>query len=99
MQFGLGRSSWARTHPGLARTLTELSPLVVALEASGLDWTHSNQAMYALSGVEWFQRRPTRGPLAGGTLLLVGCAFAFVATGRGRRSPEAPAAPDDGLTG
>jgi hypothetical protein len=88
-QAGLGRRSWAQEHPGLARVLIEVSPLVIATEASGLDWTHAQPDMYALAGVEWFQRRPYRGPLAGTALLLVGCVFAFVASRRGRPHPRA----------
>lgn len=85
VQGGLGRESWASEHPRLARVLLEASPLVVATECAGLDWTHSQPSMYALSGVEWFPRRPHRGPLAGPAWLLVGCVFAVVASRRARR--------------
>ena len=83
VQAGLGRRSWAADHPGVARALVEVSPLVIATESCGLEWTHAQPQMYSLAGVEWFQRRPYRGPLAGTTLLLVGCVSALVASRRG----------------
>ena len=77
--FGGGGEPWARSHPGLARGLLELSPLVVAYDCAGLDWTHGHGGMYELSGVEWFGRRASRGILAGPLSLLVGCAFVVLA--------------------
>lgn len=85
VQGGLGERSWAEAHPGLARSLVELSPLVLVTECAGLDWTHAQPEMYALSGVEWFQRRSYRGPLAAPVVLLVGCTLATTASRRRRR--------------
>ena len=78
VQWGLGgedSGSWAARYPGLARVLLELSPLVLAYDCAGLDWTHAQPEMYRLSGVEWFVRRPWRGILAGPLSIVVGCAF------------------------
>lgn len=74
VQGGLSRGeSWGASHPRLARALVEASPLVLVLECAGLDWTHAQPDVYRLSGVEWFPRRPYRGPLAGPVVLVLGC--------------------------
>ena len=75
---GAGAASWAGSHPGLARGLLELSPLVWAYDCAGLDWTRTQPEMYRLSGVEWFVRRPWRGSLAGPLSVVVGCALLFL---------------------
>jgi len=90
VQGGLsdGGTSWARTHPRLAARLLDLSPLVLATDCAGRDWTRAHPDVYAISGVEWFPRRPYRAPLAGSTVLLVGCASALLAGRcRGRAVP------------
>lgn len=76
VQGGLSRgASWGARHPRLARALVEASPVVLVLECAGLDWTHAQPDVYRLSGVEWFLRRPYRGPLAGTAVLVLGCAL------------------------
>ena len=88
VQGGLSRGgSWGAHSPGLARSLLELSPLVLVLECAGLDWTHAHPDVYRLSGIEWFPRRPHRGPLAGPAVLVLGC---LVGSVLGRRSRPAP---------
>jgi hypothetical protein len=79
--FGLlaGGSELARAHPEAARRLLDLSPLVLVLESAGRDWTHAQPELYARSGVEWVQRRPYPGNLAGPAVLVVGCALAWLA--------------------
>jgi len=72
--------SWARTHPGLAALFLELSPLVWAYDCAGLDWTHAQEDMYRLSGVEWFGRRAWRGTLAGPFSIVVGCTLFLLAS-------------------
>lgn len=69
-------SELARSRPALAARLLDLSPLVLAFDCAGHDWTHAQPELYALAGVEWFQRRPYRGELAGPALLMVGCLLA-----------------------
>jgi len=68
------------------RAALELSPLVLVLESSGIDWTHSQPTMYTHSGVEWIPRRSYRGPLAASTLLLVGSLLALSSTRRRGRT-------------
>ncbi len=72
--FGLGEPEavLARQHPGLAALFLDLSPLVLVFDCGGYDWLHANDAVYARSGVEWIQRRPWPGHLAGPVLLLAG---------------------------
>ncbi len=79
--FGVlvGGAELAPRHPGAARWLVELSPLVLVQECAGRDWTHAQPEFYARSGVEWFQRRPYAGNLAGPVVLVVGCALAWLA--------------------
>jgi hypothetical protein len=79
--FGLlaGGAELARTHPGAAARLLDLSPLVLVFDCAGWDWTHAQPEVYARAGVEWFQRRPYRGNLAGPAVLVVGCALAWLA--------------------
>jgi hypothetical protein len=77
-----------RAHPRLARALLDVSPLVFATECAGLDWVHAHPDMYVYSGVEWFQRRPWRGPLAAPAWLVVGCVLAQAAALRSRASPK-----------
>ncbi len=74
-----GAPPWAESHPKAAALLLDLSPLVLATDCAGFDWVHAHPDMYALSGVEWFQRQPWRGPLAGPAVLVVGCVLAQVA--------------------
>jgi hypothetical protein len=77
-----------RAHPRLARALLDVSPLVFATECAGLDWVHAHPDVYAHSGIEWFQRRPWRGPLAAPAWLVVGCVLAQAAALRSRASPK-----------
>lgn len=79
--FGLlaGGAELAPRHPSAARWLLELSPLVLVQECAGRDWTHAHPELYARAGVEWFQRRPYAGNLAGPVVLVVGCALAWLA--------------------
>ena len=91
VQGGLAEedASWGREHPRLAALLIDLSPLVLAFECAGWDWTHAHPEVYARSGVEWFPRRPYDGSLAGPAVLLVGCSFATLAARRVRRRRSA----------
>ena len=94
VQWGLGgdeAGSWAARYPGLARVFLEASPLVLAYDCAGVDWTHGQADMYRLSGVEWFVRRPWRGILAGPLSIVVGCALLL----HSRRIP-APVPPSSG---
>ena len=86
--FGLtaGGAELARAHPVAAGRLLDVSPLVLAFECAGRDWTHAQPEVYARAGVEWFQRRPWPGNLAGPAVLVVGCALAWLA-----RAPRAAA--------
>jgi hypothetical protein len=79
--FGLlaGGDELARTRPGAAARLLDLSPLVLVFDCAGVDWTHAQPEVYARAGVEWLQRRPYRGILAGPAVLVVGCILAVVA--------------------
>ena len=88
--FGLaaGGAELARRHPAAAARLVDLSPLVLVFDSAGWDWTHAQPEVYARSGVEWFQRRPYRGSLAGPGALVVGCALAWLARAP-RRSERA----------
>ncbi|MSR61469.1 MAG: hypothetical protein EXS08_03330 [Planctomycetes bacterium] len=87
--FGVlaGGAELARRHPHAAARLFELSPLVLVFDCAGLDWGHAQPEIYARSGVEWFQRRPYPGNLAGPTVLVVGCALAWLASRRGAAVP------------
>jgi hypothetical protein len=78
--FGLvaGGSELAKSHPALAARLLDLSPLVLVFDCAGLDWTHAQGEVYARAGVEWFQRRPYPGNLAGPAVLVVGCTLALL---------------------
>lgn len=73
-----GGAELARAHPASACRLLELSPLVLVFDCAGWDWTHAQPEVYARSGVEWFQRQPYRGNLAGPAVLVVGCALAWL---------------------
>lgn len=70
-----------------ARVALELSPVVLVLESAGWDVTHAHPSIYHLSGVEWLERRPYRGMLAGPAALVVGCALAGLLGRRSRRQP------------
>lgn len=87
--FGLlaGGAELARRNPHAAARLFDLSPLVLVLDCAGLDWAHAQPEVYAHSGVEWFQRRPSPGSLAGPAVLVVGCALAWLASRRGAPVP------------
>ncbi len=74
-----GGAELARIHPAAAGWLLDLSPLVLVFDCAGWDWTHAQPEVYARSGVEWFQRHPYRGNLAGPAVLVVGCALARLA--------------------
>lgn len=80
----------------VAGLLLDVDPLVVVLECAGVDWTHRQELVYRRAGVEWVERRPWRGVLAPGVLLVVGWTLASVAVRRRRVSgaagfPENPA--------
>ena len=79
-------ASLARAHPGLAGVLFDLSPLTLVFDCAGWDWAHANREVYARAGVEWFQRRPYPGILAGPGVLVVGCTLSWFASwpNRGR---------------
>ena len=79
---GAEQAGWGRRHPRVARALLEVSPLVLAFESAGVDWTHAHPVVYARSGVEWVPRRPYRGILAGPVVLLVGSLTALLADRR-----------------
>jgi hypothetical protein len=87
--FGLlaGGAELARTEPRLAALLLDGSPTVLAFECAGWDWVHAQPELYARGGVEWIQRRPYAGNLAGPAVLVVGCALAILA-----RRPDGTAA-------
>jgi len=87
--FGLlaGGAELARRHPYAAARLFDLSPLVLVFDCAGVDWAHAQPEVYARSGVEWFQRRPNPGSLAGPAVLVVGCALAWLASRRGAALP------------
>lgn len=76
----------------LARAALELSPIVLVLESSGVDWTHAHPRVYEASGVEWLPRRPWRGSLAGPTVLVVGLALGFLLSRRARSTARMGAA-------
>lgn len=79
----------ARADPALAARLLDLSPLVLVFDCAGWDWPHAHPGVYASAGVEWFQRRPYPGILAGPGVLVVGCCLAWLASFTwGRRGPE-----------
>jgi hypothetical protein len=82
---GAGETSLARSHPRLAALALDVSPLGLVYDCAGWDWTHSNADVYERSGVEWFQRRPWRGGLAGPAVLVVGCALVWLARARAPR--------------
>jgi hypothetical protein len=82
-----GGAELARQHPRAAARLLDLSPLVLVFDCAGFDWVHAQPEVYAASGVEWFQRRPYPGNLAGPTVLVVGCALAWLASRRGAPVP------------
>jgi hypothetical protein len=86
-QAGLGErgAGWAGLHPALARVFLDASPLVLVLECGGLDWTHVQPDVYTRGGVEWVQRRPHAGILAGTVVLLVGSLAAHLGRRRARR--------------
>jgi len=73
-----GSSPLAQSHPRLASWLLDLSPLTLAFDCAGWDWTHAQPEVYARSGVEWFGRRPYAGNLAGPTVLVVGSLLAWL---------------------
>ena len=79
--FGLlaGGTELARSHPELAARLLDLSPLVFVFDCAGRDWIHAQPEVYSRAGVEWFQRGPYPGNLAGPAVLVVGCALACLA--------------------
>jgi hypothetical protein len=79
---GLGgpEAAWGRSSVALGRALLEASPLVVAFESAGVDWTHGQALVYERAAVEWIPRDPYRGPLAGPVLLLVGSGSAWLAS-------------------
>lgn len=81
--------SLGRTHPGAAEALLLLAPDGLALEVSGFDWSHTNPAVYATSGVEWLERTP-RGALAACMSLAGG--LLVLAVGRGRSAGRRGAA-------
>ncbi len=91
LSVGLGLSApeafLARSHPGLASALLAASPLTFAFDCAGWDWAHTNPDVYARSGVEWFQRRPWPGHLAGPAVLVVGCLLSWFAGFRSRARP------------
>jgi len=74
-----GGSELAREHPAAAARLLDVSPLVLLFDCAGHDWTHAQPEVYAQGGVEWVQRRPWPGSVAGPTLLVLGCALAWLA--------------------
>jgi hypothetical protein len=84
-----GGAELARTHPRAAARLLDASPLVLVLDCAGWDWTHAHPELYARAGVEWFQRRPWPGNLAGPASLVVGCVLAGLARAR-RGAAAAP---------
>ncbi|MCZ6597891.1 MAG: hypothetical protein O7B99_09655 [Planctomycetota bacterium] len=87
IQGGLaaGDATWGRDHPALTRLLLDVSPLAVAFDSAGWDWTHAQPTVYRLSGVEWFHRVPYRGMLAAPALLVVGCVLAAFLSRRASR--------------
>jgi hypothetical protein len=85
---GAGEGNLARSHPRLAALALDVSPLAFAYDCAGWDWPHANPDVYARSGVEWFQRRPWRGSLAGPGVLVVGCALAWLARARSPMRPR-----------
>jgi hypothetical protein len=89
-----GGAELARAHPRAAAGLLDLSPLVILFDCAGRDWTHSHAEVYDRAGVEWFQRRPYRGELAGPAVLVVGCTLAWLARGRPSRAGGAEGQPN-----
>ena len=82
LELGGAEASLARSHPRLAALALDVSPLAFVFDCAGWDWTHANPDVYRRSGVEWFQRRPWPGSLAGPTVLVVGCALAWLSRAR-----------------
>ncbi|MBI5433302.1 MAG: hypothetical protein HZA52_10785 [Planctomycetes bacterium] len=75
--------------PVVARTL-ELSPLAWVTESAGaIDWPWQKSHYDAL-GVDRFERRAFRGPLAGPVALVVGCALAWLAAAFTRSREPSP---------
>jgi hypothetical protein len=87
--------AWLRDHPRTARVLVDVSPLVFTTECAGLDWVHAHPDVYALSGVEWFVRRPWSGPLAAPAWLVVGCVLSQAAALRARAARRSAEADED----
>ena len=82
LELGGAEANLARSHPRLAALALDVSPLAFVYDCAGWDWAHANPDVYRRSGVEWFQRAPWRGSLAGPTVLVVGCALAWLARAR-----------------
>jgi hypothetical protein len=84
--LGLGLSAGppelAREHPRLARALFEVSPLTLVFDCAGWDWAHAQPEVYARAGIEWFQRRPHPGSLAGPAVLVVGLGLSWITRAR-----------------
>lgn len=75
--------------PRATAVLLDVSPVVLLAETAGVRDHMWHRSLYGPAGVDRFARAPWSGPLAAGTVLLVGCALALGAGRVGRRGARA----------